>query len=76
MIHKTLINFINQKISYHINDSDSTEEYKKRGKIKKGSFIEKSTVPILSEPKYVAVTTRGKGGSEFLDTLTDVVKVQ
>lgn len=26
--------------------------------------------PILSEPEYVAVTTRGRGGSQFLDTIT------
>lgn len=26
--------------------------------------------PILSEPEYVAVTTRGIGGSRFLDTIT------
>ena len=55
-------------------DSDSTEEYKKRGRDAYWwtHFADtRVQFPILSEPKYVAVTTRGKGGSEFLDTLTD-----
>ena len=55
-------------------DSDATEEYKKRGRDAYWwtHFADtRVQFPILSEPKYVAVTTRGKGGSEFLDTLTD-----
>ena len=55
-------------------DFDSTEEYKKRGRDAYWwtHFADtRVQFPILSEPKYVAVTTRGKGGSEFLDTLTD-----
>ena len=55
-------------------DFDSTEEYKKRGRDAYWwtHFADtKVQFPILSEPEFVAVTTRGKGGSEFLDTLTD-----
>lgn len=55
-------------------DSDATEEYKKRGRDAYWwtHFADtKVQFPILSEPEFVAVTTRGKGGSEFLDTLTD-----
>ena len=29
-----------------------------------------SSVSIRNKPEYVAVTTRGRGGSQFLDTLT------
>ena len=55
-------------------DSDATEEYKKRGRDAYWwtHFADtKVQFPILSEPEFVAVTTRGKGGSEFLGTLTD-----
>lgn len=55
-------------------DSDATEEYNKRGRDAYWwtHFADtKVQFPILSEPEFVAVTTRGKGGSEFLDTLTD-----
>ena len=55
-------------------DSDATEEYKKRGRDAYWwtHFADtRVQFPILSEPEFVAVTTRGKGGSEFLDTLTD-----
>ena len=55
-------------------DAEATEEYKKRGIDAHWwtHFADtKVQFPILSEPEFVAVTTRGKGGSEFLDTLTD-----
>ena len=56
-------------------DSDATEEYKKRGRDAYWwtHFADtKVQFPILSElGGLFAVTTRGKGGSEFLDTLTD-----
>ena len=55
-------------------DSDSTEEYKKRGRDAYWwtHFADtRVQFPTLSKPKYVAVTSRGMGGSQFLDTLTD-----
>lgn len=54
-------------------DADSTEEYKKRGIAAHWwtHFADtRVQFPIESKSEYVAVTTRGKGGSEFLDTLT------
>ena len=54
-------------------DWDATEEYKKRGRDAYWwtHFADtRVQFPIESKSEYVAVTTRGKGGSEFLDTLT------
>jgi hypothetical protein len=54
-------------------DSDATEEYKKRGRDAYWwtHFADtKTQFPIETKAEYVAVTTRGKGNSEFLDTLT------
>ena len=54
-------------------DADSTEEYKKRGiDAHWWTHFADTRVqfPIEIKSEYVAVTTRGKGGSEFLDTLT------
>ena len=55
-------------------DAEATEEYKKRGiDAHWWTHFADTRVqfPTLSEPEFVAVTTRGKGGSEFLDTLTE-----
>ena len=55
-------------------DFESTTEYRKRNQDAHWwtHFADtRVQFPILSEPEFVAVTTRGKGGSEFLDTLTD-----
>lgn len=54
-------------------DSDATEEYKKRGidAYWWTHFADtRVQFPIENKPEYVAVTTRGIGGSEFLDLLT------
>lgn len=55
-------------------DHGSTEEYKKRG-IDAHWFNHFADTrvhfPIETEPEYVAVTSRGQGGSRFLDVLTD-----
>ena len=54
-------------------DYQSAEEYKKRGiDAHWWTHFADTRVqfPIDTEPKYVAVTTRGPGGSEFLDTIT------
>ena len=54
-------------------DSDATEEYKKHGRDAYWwtHFADtKVQFPIETKAEYVAVTTRGKGNSEFLDTLT------
>ena len=54
-------------------DSDSTEEYKKRGRDAYWwtHFADtRVQFPIETKPEYVAVTTRGQGGSQFLDTIT------
>jgi len=54
-------------------DADSVEEYKRRGidSYWWTHFADtRVQFPILSEPEYVAVTTRGRGGSEFLDMIT------
>ena len=54
-------------------DADSVEQYKTRGidAYWWTHFADtRVQVPLKSEPEYVAVTTRGKGGSEFLDQLT------
>lgn len=54
-------------------DAESAEEYRKRG-INGHWFTHfadtRIQFPIETHPEYVAVTTRGFGGSEFLDTLT------
>lgn len=55
-------------------DSDSTEEYKKRGRDAYWwtHFADtKVQFPLDIEPEYVGVTTRGYGNSQFLNTLTD-----
>ena len=54
---------------------DSVEQYKRRGIDAKYWWTHlqdtRVQVPLKSEPEYVGqVTTRGKGGSEFLDQLT------
>ena len=66
-------NFPKSEISYHIITDSDAQEYKKRGRDVIGGLIldTKSTIPNLIRAEFVAVTTRGKGGSEFLDTLTD-----
>lgn len=54
-------------------DLDATNEYKKRGRNAYWwtHFADtKVQYPIVSEPEFVAVTTRGKGGSQFLDMIT------
>ena len=54
-------------------DADSVEQYKTRGidAYWWTHFADtRVQVPLKSKPEYVAVTTRGKGGSEFLDQLT------
>ena len=54
-------------------DSDATEEYKKRGRDAYWwtHFADtRVQFPIQIKSEYVAVTTRGRGGSEFLDLLT------
>jgi glycosyltransferase involved in cell wall biosynthesis len=54
-------------------DSDSTEEYKKRGRDAYWwtHFADtRVQFPMNLQPEYVAVTTRGRGGSEFLDIVT------
>ena len=54
-------------------DSDATEEYKKRGidAYWWTHFADtRVQFPILSEPEYVAVTTRGYGNSQLLDQVT------
>ena len=54
-------------------DYQSTEEYKKRGidAYWWTHFADtRVQYPMDIEPEYVAVTTRGVGSSEFLDTLT------
>jgi hypothetical protein len=54
-------------------DSDSTEEYKKRGRDAYWwtHFADtRVQYPMDRESEYVAVTSRGIGGSEFLDMLT------
>ena len=55
-------------------DSDATEEYKSRGiNAHWWTHFADTRVqfPIETNPEYVAVTTRGYGNSEFLDTLTE-----
>ena len=55
-------------------DADSTEEYKKKGRNAYWwtHFADtKVQFPMEEvEPQFNAVTTRGMGGSQFLDTLT------
>ena len=54
-------------------DWDATEEYKKRGRDAYWwtHFADtKVQFPLQINTEYVAVTTRGRGGSEFLDTIT------
>ena len=54
-------------------DADSTEEYKKRGRDAYWwtHFADtRVQFPLETKSEYVAVTTRGRGGSEFLDTIT------
>ena len=54
-------------------DADSVEEYKRRGiDAHWWTHFADTRVqnPLETKPEYVAVTTRGKGGSEFLDQLT------
>ena len=54
-------------------DADATEEYKKRGidAYWWTHFADtRVQFPILSEPEYVAVTTRGLGNSQLLDQVT------
>jgi glycosyltransferase involved in cell wall biosynthesis len=54
-------------------DADSVEEYKNRG-INAWWWTHFADTqvqfPIQTKPEYVAVTTRGVGNSEFLDTIT------
>lgn len=55
-------------------DYESTEEYKKRGiDAHWWTHFADTRVhfPIDEEPEYVAVTSRGIGGSQFLDKLTE-----
>lgn len=62
---------------FHItlsSDSDSTEEYKKRGRDAYWwtHFADtKVQFPLNIKPEFVGVTTRGYGNSHFLNTLTD-----
>jgi len=54
-------------------DAESTEKYKKRNQDAYWwtHFADtRVQFPTLSEPEFVAVTSRGKGGSVFLDQLT------
>jgi glycosyltransferase involved in cell wall biosynthesis len=54
--------------------ANSAEEYKRRGiNVEWVSHWADTAVqfPMNIEPKYVAVTTRGPGGSQFLDYLTN-----
>jgi glycosyltransferase involved in cell wall biosynthesis len=54
--------------------ANACEEYKKRGINARWITHWADTAvqfPINIKPKYVAVTTRGRGGSQFLDYLTD-----
>jgi len=54
-------------------DAESTEEYKKRGRNADWwtHFADtRVQFPMGIKPEYVAVTSRGKGGSQFLDQLT------
>lgn len=54
-------------------DKESAEHYRKRGINAEWVPHWADTMvqfPMNSEPKYVAVTSRGRGGSEFLDYLT------
>lgn len=54
-------------------DWDATEEYKKRGVDAYWwtHFADtRVQFPIETNPEYIAVTTRGLGNSQFLDTLT------
>jgi len=54
-------------------DSDAVEEYKRRGRDAYWwtHFADtRVQFPLETKPEYVAVTTRGRGGSEFLDTIT------
>jgi len=54
-------------------DADATEEYKKQGVDAHWwtHFADtRVQFPIETNPEYVAVTTRGPGNSQFLDTLT------
>jgi len=54
-------------------DADSVEEYKRRGiDAHWWTHFADTRVqsPLETKPEYVAVTTRGQGGSEFLDQLT------
>jgi hypothetical protein len=55
-------------------DKSSAQEYRNRGI--NGEWVThfadtKVQFPMNLEPKYVAVTSRGRGGSEFLDYLTN-----
>ena len=55
-------------------DSDSTEEYKKRGRDAYWwtHFADtKVQFPLDIKPEFVGVTTRGYGNSQFLNTLTN-----
>ena len=55
-------------------DHDSYLEYKNRGiNVEWVNHFADTNVqyPIEIDPEYVAVTTRGKGGSQFLDQITD-----
>jgi len=54
-------------------DTDAVEEYKKRGiDAHWWTHFADTRVqfPIQTKPEYVAVTTRGVGNSQFLDTIT------
>ena len=55
-------------------DKQSAQEYRNRGINAEwvNHFADtKVQLPMNLEPKYVAVTSRGRGGSEFLDYLTN-----
>ena len=55
-------------------DHDSYLEYKNRGiNVEWVNHFADTNVqyPMEIDPEYIAVTTRGKGGSQFLDQLTD-----
>lgn len=55
-------------------DSDSCDEYKKRGINAHwvNHFADTRVhFPIETKPEFIAVTSRGKGGSQFLDTLVE-----
>ena len=53
-------------------DFESTTEYRKRNIDTHigGHILLIQEFPIETKPEYVTVTTRGIGGSQFLDTLT------